>query len=149
MAPFSRSSKRAPKLVAGWNERVDLPLWGIRRLPAKVDTGARSSALHVTNLEPHGHFATFDVVVGSGVRHRRVRARISRTGHVKSSSGHQDRRYFVRTRIRIGSIERDVELNLVDREGMRFRMLLGRTALSGLLVDPTRARVLSRRTASS
>jgi len=134
------------KVVVGWNERVALPEWRIASLRAKVDTGARSSALHVDNLAPlPGRRVKFDIVVSdTGRRRRHVVARVSRTGHVRSSTGHGAIRYFVRTMVRLGPIEREVELSLVDRSAMRFRMLLGRTALSGLLVDPARAGLLGR-----
>jgi hypothetical protein len=128
-----------PQLVIGWNEVVDLPDWQIRRLRAKVDTGARTSALHVENIEelPRGH-VRFDVVLHRARRDRRVavETRIVRRGRVRSSSGHYTTRIFVATRVRLGPIEREIELSLVDRGPMIYRMLLGRSALAGhVLVD--------------
>lgn len=134
------------RIIIGWNERVDLPAWGIKRLRAKVDTGARTSALHVTHLEPlSGERVRFQIVL-SNKRPRRVEviAPVSRMGWVRSSSGEGSTRYFVRTIVTLGSIAREVEVNLVDREGMLFRMLLGRTALSGVLIDATRSRLLGK-----
>jgi hypothetical protein len=131
-------ARRNKKPVFGWLEHVDLPELRVYRLRAKLDTGAKSSALHVDNLRMLSpHRATFDVVLDSG-RVRHVTARVSRTARVKSSNGHYDRRVFVETRMRIGNIERDVEISLVDREEMLHRMLVGRTSLKGLLVDPAR-----------
>ena len=129
-------------LVIGWNEYVALPKWGITGLRAKTDTGARTSALHVENIEPVGlRRVRFDVILSRTKRERRVHveAPITRTGRVRSSTGHYQMRYFVRTVLRIGPAEREVEMSLVDRERMIYRMLLGRSALSGLLIDPRHA----------
>ena len=133
--------------VIGWSEYVALPQWGIRALRAKADTGARSSALHVEAIEelPRGR-VRFDVVLHR-LRRRRVtvEARIARRGRVRSSNGHYATRIFVRTRVRIGPIERRVELSLVDRGSMLYRMLLGRRALDGLFVDPHRKNLVGKR----
>lgn len=132
-------SPRFPVAVIGWNEYVELPEWGVRGLRAKIDTGARSSALHVENveIEPRGR-VSFDVVLHREKRDRRVRceAPIARTGRVRSSTGHYEKRIFVETVLRIGPVERLVEISLVDREKMIYRMLIGRTALGGrFLID--------------
>jgi hypothetical protein len=137
------------KLLIGWNEYIDIPEWGIRRLRAKVDTGARSSALHVENIEelPRDR-VRFDVVLHRVKRDRRVHvtARIARRGRVRSTTGHYEWRIFVKAPLRIGPVEREVEVSLVDRERMIFRMLLGRTALSGpFLIDPSHRHLLAPR----
>jgi len=142
------TARREP-VVIGWTEFVDLPDWGVKRLRAKVDTGARTSALHVENIEelPRGR-VRFDVVVHREKRdrHIHVTAKISRRGRVRSSTGHQAQRIFVETTLRLGSIEKRVEISLVDREKMIHRMLLGRAALSGpILVDVDRRLSLGRR----
>jgi hypothetical protein len=135
-------------LVIGWNEYVDLPNWGIRNLRAKIDTGARTSALHVDNIEelPRDR-VRFDVILDRKKSHRRVRveARRRRHGRVRSSTGHHTSRLFVVTTVRLGPVCREVEFSLINRERMAFRMLLGRSALSGVfLVDARRRRVLGK-----
>lgn len=131
------------KLVVGWHERVALPEWGVSAIRAKIDTGARSSALHVDNVVAMpGRRVRFDLVASESGRRRHIETSVVRAAHVRSSSGHGATRFFVRTLVRLGTLEREVELSLVDRSEMRFPMLLGRTALSGVLVDPTRTRVL-------
>jgi hypothetical protein len=139
-------------IVIGFAELVDLPEWGIVGLRGKIDTGAKTSALHVSNIREIGNGR-----VGFDVRlHRRrvdrtvhVEAKILRRGRVRPSSGDAQSRLFVATTIRIGAIEREIELSLVDRENMIFRMLVGRTAIgSGVLVDPSRRYVLTKRTTS-
>jgi len=124
--------------VIGWVEHVDLPDWSIVRLRAKSDTGARSSALHVDNIELLSrNWVRFEVIVSLDRRSQRVpvETRVIRRSRVRSSSGHFTRRLFVRTRVRVGGVEREIELSLVDREKMIHRMLLGRSALEGMLVD--------------
>jgi len=146
------TQKGREPVVIGWTELVELPDWGIRGLRAKVDTGARTSALHVENIEelPRG-WVRFDVVLHRLHRDRRihVRARVKRRGHVRSSSGHQSPRLFVETTLRLGPVERRVEVSLVDRGKMIHRMLLGRAALQGLhvpvLIDVNHRHVLRAR----
>ena len=135
----------ADAVLIGWTEFVDLPDWGVKRLRAKVDTGARTSALHVENIEelPRG-FVRFDVVLHRKKRDRRVhiKARISRRARVRSSTGHQSERLFVKTTLRLGTVEKEIEVSLVDREKMIYRMLLGREALRGpFLIDVDRRMV--------
>jgi hypothetical protein len=137
------------KLIVGWNEYVDLPEWGVRRLGAKVDTGARTSALHVDGIEllPRGRIR-FDVVVHRTKRdrHVHVRTKIVRRARVKSSNGQFERRYFVKTTLVLGPVEKEIEISLVDRGRMAHRMLLGRTALQGdFIVDVSRRHVLDAR----
>jgi len=133
---------RREPVVIGWTELVDLPDWGIKRLRAKVDTGARTSALHVENIEELPRdFVRFDVVLHRVKRDRRihVKAKISRRGSVRSSTGHNSYRYFVETTLRLGPVEKRVEISLVDRQKMIHRMLLGRAALTGpFLIDVDR-----------
>lgn len=135
-------------LVVGYAELVDIPDWNIRRLRAKVDTGARTSALHVENVEelPHGR-VRFDVRLHRKKVDRRVtvEAPVVRRARVRASSGVAESRIFVRALVQIGPVAEEVELSLVSRERMLFRMLLGRSALARrFLVDASRSYVLSK-----
>ncbi|MCA9297935.1 MAG: ATP-dependent zinc protease [Phycisphaerales bacterium] len=128
--------------IIGWHEYVALPEWGIRRLRAKIDTGARTSSIHVASIEPvdDGHLR-FEVVTRERPvrRTRWVQAEIVRTAVVKPMPGHKDERPVVRTRMVLAGVELDVEINLVRRTGMTCRMLVGRLALRDhFLVDPSR-----------
>lgn len=132
-------------LVIGWREWVSAPEWGIDRLRAKIDTGARTSAIHVSSIEDlEGGRLRFDVVRRERPRRRTVTVEADhvREARVRPSTGRTQRRPVVRTLIRIGDWEREIELSLVCREGMLCRMLLGRRALDGLLVDPVRKDIL-------
>jgi hypothetical protein len=136
------------KLLIGWNEYVDLPEWGILGLRAKLDTGAKSSALHVENIElrPHGR-VRFDVMLHREKRDRRVHVEVPvlRRARVRSSTGHMTLRYFVMASMRLGPVQMDVEVSLVDRQRMLYRMLLGRSALAHqFLIDVSRHNLLER-----
>ena len=142
-------TRSAPELlVIGVTEFVDIPEWRIVRLRAKIDTGARTSALHVENIRELGAGrVSFDVRLSRSESDRRVtvEARVARRGHVRPSSGELEARIFVAVRVRIGAVEREIELSLVDRGRMIFRMLIGRSALAhAFLVDPSRSYVLQK-----
>ncbi len=145
--PPAGPSAGIPTLI-GWAEYVDIPEWNIRGLRAKMDTGARTSALHVENIREVGHGRVrFDVRLHRRNADRRVtvEAPIKRRGRVRPSSGDSQVRIFVSARVRIGDHEQDIELSLVDREKMIFRMLIGRSALAHrFLVDVGRRYSLGR-----
>jgi hypothetical protein len=124
--------------VVGRAEYIALPHWGIKRLRAKVDTGACNSALHVENIaELEDGRVRFDVLLNRKTGRRvSVEAKIARQALVRPSSGIAQKRIFVRTKIKLGGVIRSVEISLVDRRNMLFRMLLGRSALENrFLVD--------------
>lgn len=142
----SAATPPARKLVIGWAEYVGFPDWGIDQVRAKVDTGARTSALHVENLQMlRDQQARFQVILSRKHAHRRVwvTAPVSKWARVRSSTGHYTLRCFVHTRIRLGPIIKVIEISLVSREDMSFRMLLGRQALSrDFIVDVSRRGLL-------
>ena len=134
--------------LIGWRERVDLPEWGVRRIRAKIDTGARTSAIDVAQIEYLADDRVrFEVVVRT--RPERVttwiEADTARQSVVKPSSGERQRRVVCRTMMGIAGIKHEIELSLVCRKGMLCRMLIGRTALAGVFsVDPSRKYVLTK-----
>lgn len=150
----ARPARRVPRLVVGWREWVGLPDLGIASLKAKVDTGARSSALHAFDVE------RFEVGGEPWVRfsvHPRQResAPTVRTEApwidervVRSSSGTATRRPVIRCRLRLGTESWPIEVTLVRRDLMGFRMLLGRQALRRrCVVDPGRSYLVGGRPA--
>jgi hypothetical protein len=138
----------AEPLIIGVTEYVDIPEWRILSLRAKIDTGARSSALHVENIRELGaERVRFDVRLSRSESQRRVtvEARILRRGHVRPSNGELEARIFVAVKVRLGPVEREIELSLVDRGRMIHRMLIGRRALAhSFLVDPSRRYILKK-----
>jgi len=138
---------KKPPLRIGWNEYIDLPEWGVYGLKAKVDTGAQTSALDAEFIELLGDdMVAFDLMVKRGKRKHisHVRTPIVRRGEVRSSFGDRDDRVFVQTLVRVGDRERRVEFGLVNRKPMRFRALLGRSALAklGVVIDVRRSHLL-------
>jgi len=133
--------------LLGWRERAALPELGLGGIVAKIDTGAYSCALDVAWRREEAHdgvaqvvFALRDEAGGAG---RVLRAPIVDRREVTDASGDCARRVFIRTRLRLGDWERDVDLGLVDRQGLRHRMLIGRAALAGhWCVDPGRTFLL-------
>ncbi len=134
-------------LVIGWRERVAIRDWGIKRVRAKIDTGARTSALHVSRIEElDGGRIGFEVVVRERPERvtRWVEADLARESVVRPSSGKRQRRPVVQTTIVIGPLELEAEISLVCRQGMLCRMLIGRKAIEGrAVVDPSRRYVVS------
>jgi hypothetical protein len=130
--------------VTGWREWVALPALGIPAIKAKIDTGARTSALHTFDLE------TF---ADNGLEYARFRlhplqkrtdieltciAPVLEQRIVRDSGGHAEERLVIRSDIVLGSMNWPIEITLTNRDDMMFRMLLGRSALRGaeLIVDP-------------
>lgn len=119
----------------GWREWAALPGLSIPKIKVKVDTGARTSALHTFKLEPYEsetgrrvkfwvhplqNNTEYVVECDSKVVDERV---------VTDSGGHAEQRFVIETPIIIGEHEWSIELTLTDRDTMKFRMLLGRTAI--------------------
>ena len=141
----------ATPVVLGWREWLALPDLGIRAIRAKVDTGARSSNLHVDALETvarngaewvrfHlGGEPSFDSVLDGDWAEAPVLDRRM----VTDSGGHRTERIFIRTTLHLAGEAWPIEINLSQRRNMLFPMLLGRTAMAGrFLVDPQRSFVL-------
>lgn len=132
------SAGGAGGLVIGWREWVALPELGVT-VKAKVDTGARTSAIHVEDIAVDGDAVSFVVLPKQHDDSQRVQAsaRLVDVREVRSSSGVVQQRYVVRTWARLHRRRWQIELTLATRDEMGFRMLLGRTAVRGrFLVDP-------------
>lgn len=148
-AHILKSNKELP--LIGWREWVSLPGLEISRIKAKVDTGARTSALHAFSLQPfieHGkerirfdihplqHDTNMVVTCIADVVDQRL---------VTDSGGHEEKRYVIFTPITIAGQTWPIEITLTERENMLFRMLLGRSALRHrFIVNPARSFVTTR-----
>jgi len=129
-----------PKAVVGRREMVELPEMRLT-LCAKVDTGARTSALHAEDIESYeedGHlWVSFTTRSGGPNTPPHVfRMHLHDRRKVRSSNGQEEWRYIIRTSLSLSDLEFPVELSLTDRRNMRHPMLLGRRALRRLLVAP-------------
>lgn len=139
--------------VLGWREWLSIPDLGISRIKAKVDTGARSSCLHTTTLETYQDdqgLARVRFTVHPLSRKTATPVHcdctVTSTRMVRDSGGHEEIRPFIRVPVQLGPHLWEVEFSLTNRDNMKFRMLLGRTAMKGrFLVDPTRSYLLGKR----
>ena len=132
--------------VAGWREWVSLPDLGVEWIKAKLDTGARTSALHAFDLEElerdGARWVRFSIHPWQRSAADSVTAElpVHDVRHVRSSSGHVQERYVVLLTIRIGLRRVHTEVTLTRRDEMGFRLLVGREALrQGFVVDPGRS----------
>jgi hypothetical protein len=123
---------KSPALI-GWREAVDLPELGFRGLPAKIDTGARTSSLHA--LEPEcferdgTEWVRFLLDVGPGHEPRLCEARHVEHRTVTSSNGQAEERLVIKTTLKIGENAFRTEFTLADRSEMAYPILVGRMAL--------------------
>ena len=143
-----RKSLPAKQLI-GWREVVSLPDFNLSSLKAKTDTGARTTALHASNI------VSFDIDGEPWVKFipnhhdekvRKVcKALVLHTRSITNTSGIPEKRFIIATRLRIGELEHRIEISLADRSGMKFPVILGRTTLRvfRLNVNPTRSWLLS------
>ena len=127
----------------GWEEWVGLPGLGLPAIKAKVDTGARTSALHAFLLEPYTDnsvgMVRFHIhpVQGEDDFFVECHAPVKDYREVTDSGGHREMRYVIESTVAIGDGQWPIELTLTNRDTMRFRMLLGRRAMENrFYVDP-------------
>jgi ribosomal protein S6--L-glutamate ligase len=130
-------------LLVGWREWAKLPMLNVPLIKVKIDTGAKTSALHAYDIniirESGKDFAEFVIhpIQRNDRICRKAKAEIVDMRIVKSSNGQKERRIVVRSLIEIGGMTWEIDITLTNRDIMRHRMLLGRSAMSRLLVDPT------------
>lgn len=128
--------------ILGWREWVALPDLGVKRIRCKVDSGARTSSLHafyVEEFENDGEaWARFGLHPEQDNTEQEVHceAKIIDQREVSDSGGHIETRYVIETLVVLGEVSWTIEINLTNRDTMRYRMLLGRTAIAdNYLVD--------------
>lgn len=139
------ASKSRPVKVFGWREWVAFPDLGADHIKAKIDTGARTSALHATHIElreQDGETVVDFVIPALGGRGgQRCTAQHVDRRMIKNTSGFPEERLVIRTTLAIGGRRWPIEVSLTDRAAMRFDLILGRTAIRrhAILVDPGRS----------
>lgn len=139
-------------MVIGWREWVCLPELNIRYVKAKIDTGARTSALHAYDVKEYKsgrktmvQFKVHPVQKNQNLSVKCVGELVEKR-KIKDSGGTVTLRPVIRTPITIGDLTWEIELTLINRDEMGFRMLLGRAAIKGhLLVNPGRSHLLGYR----
>ncbi|WP_440055123.1 ATP-dependent zinc protease family protein [Pseudoalteromonas sp. T1lg65] len=130
-------------ITVGWREWLSLPELGIDNIKAKVDTGARTSCLHAFKVEtfekdnvpwvrfwlhPKQDDVEYEICCEAKIKDERT---------VTDSGGHKEQRYVIESKLCLAGESWPIELTLSNRDTMKFRMLLGRTAMRGrIIVDP-------------
>ncbi|WP_019959722.1 30S ribosomal protein S6--L-glutamate ligase [Woodsholea maritima] len=130
--------------VLGWEEWAAFPDLGLPAIKAKVDTGARTSALHAVAIEPFGpannpqvRFLMHPIPDQPDVEVTCAARAVDRR-EVISSNGEAELRWVIQTHLKIGERSWPIELTLTNRETMMYRMLLGRVAIQpDMVVNPT------------
>lgn len=165
--PARRRARKAPSIrsetadlitkqaLIGWREWLALPELKIERIRAKIDTGARTSALHATEIvtftRDGERWVSFTVKPRAGGARDRAKvtceARLLDRRKVKNSGGGAETRCVIATPVVIGRKRFEIEITLADRAEMGFEMLFGRTALrkGRFLVHPSRSFLLGRK----
>ena len=143
---MSRRQPRVTRTIVGWREWVTLPEWGVDAIKAKIDTGARTSALHAYDIEIGERdgvtMARFTIHPwqDSSRDQVMVQAPLLERRRVRSSSGAAKVRPVVVTTVELAGLKVPIEVTLTRRDEMGFRMLIGRQALRRrFVVDPARS----------
>jgi hypothetical protein len=141
----------AEPLLIGRKEYLDFPEWGVRHVRAKVDTGAFRSVLDVDGYELRPADDGVTVARMRLVLNRRqperfilVETPVLRTVFVCNTGGLRQERPLIEALVRLGPVEKRIRLTIANRDGLRYRMLLGREALAGSFIVDVRAKYLLR-----
>tara|TARA_B110000305_G_scaffold241238_1_gene314532 strand:+ start:1802 stop:2266 length:465 start_codon:yes stop_codon:yes gene_type:complete len=151
-ADTTHQSASEPQLISlGWREWVSLPDLGILFIKSKVDTGARTSALHAYFVESYHADGEHRIRFGIHPNQNDIETNIicdaavleERT--ITDSGGHAECRFVIQTTVVMGDLHRMIEITLTNRDTMKFRLLLGRTALNNLYsVNPAASYLLGK-----
>jgi ribosomal protein S6--L-glutamate ligase len=133
------------KMTVGWQEWCALSLLDIPKIKVKIDTGAKTSALHAFNIKLKKHegqqFVYFSVHPKQGniTETIQCKALVIDQRYIMSSNGHKEYRYIIQTSIQLGHQSWPIELSLSKRDPLKFRMILGREAMQHhVIVDPAK-----------
>ncbi|MDB6096772.1 MAG: ribosomal protein S6--L-glutamate ligase [Francisellaceae bacterium] len=138
-------SIQTDKILIGWQEWCSLPKLHLPAIKAKIDTGAKTSALHAHEIKPfhrqgnlYVHFIIHPLQQNIQIE-RFCTAEVIDERMIMNSGGHKEKRYVIQTPITLGDLTWDIEITLTNRAPLSFRMLLGRRAIhQHALIDPGR-----------
>ncbi len=139
-------------ITVGWREWLALPALGLPPIKAKIDTGAKTSCLHAFSVEPFTKADKAWVRFGMHPNQNDMiseifcEAEVSDQRIVTDSGGHKENRYVITTPLLIAGQQWPIEMTLTNRDTMRFRMLLGRTAMeeARIIVNPSASYLLGK-----
>lgn len=150
--PISSWSNPDLMVIVGWREWISLPELNISRIKTKIDTGARTSALHAFRLECFEENNISKVRFFIHPYQRKSKPNIECIANLKEmrwvmdSGGHREERPVIETIFSIGEYTWPIEITLTSRDDMRFRMLLGRMAMvKKMLVNPTKSYLIGKK----
>jgi len=127
------SKAERPILIIGWMEYVDLPDLGLLNIKAKIDTGARTSALHATDIETfekdEDEWVRFTTHAAGDGKDITIESPIHSSRSIKNTSGVWEERIIIRTKFRLAQRLWTIDLSLAERTNMTFGLIVGRTAL--------------------
>jgi hypothetical protein len=130
----------------GWRETVSLPKFKLKDLRAKIDTGAKTSALHADQIEMinmNGKKHVRFLFINDEGKEVYVNSPLIEERWIKSSNGDRTIRPVVKTEIKMGKHRFEIEVTLINRDLMGFKMLIGREALNGrFLINPAKHNML-------
>ncbi len=141
MSVPARAKASSPPMLIGWRERVGLPDIGLPLVEAKIDTGARTSALHATRItefdKDGAAWVRFHIPHAGKLHARNCEAPLVEFRSIKNTSGVGQDRHVILTSLVIGERRWRIEISLTDRASMKMPLILGRTAFRrrGILVD--------------
>ncbi len=141
-------------LQIGWQEWCSISKLHLPAIKAKIDTGAKTSAIHAVDIKPftregvaHVHFSVYPLQHNTEIK-KECSAVVIDQRMIMSSNGSQEERYIIKTNITLGDQTWEIELSLSDRDPLRFRLLLGREALQDrVLISPNKLCCLGKLTA--
>ena len=140
--------------TVGWREWVSLPQLGLPAIKAKIDTGARTSALHAFSIERYKQQGQDRLRFNMHPIQRQTKtvvvcdALLKDQREITDSGGHTELRYVIETDLHIGDAHWPIEITLTNRDNMRFRMLIGRQAMRhNLMVNSTYSYLLGKKQA--
>lgn len=137
------------KMIIGSLELCNLPKIGVHNIEVRVDTGAKTSSLHVDNVKKYTQqgkpWVKFDIHPNAYNVDDIIecKAALHDVRNIKSSNGVSEERYVIKTEVSLGNISWPIEITLTDRSDMNYLMLLGRQGMSDkILVDPSKTFLL-------
>lgn len=139
-------------MIIGWREWISLPELGLSELTAKIDTGARTTALHATRVRPFERdgraWVRFHIPHASGLHARDCEALLVDRRPVRNTSGVPEDRYVIQTLLVLGNRHWRIQASLADRKEMKLPIILGRTAIRRhrILVDAGKSFLIGRPT---
>ncbi len=142
--------------VLGWKEKVDLPEFELFKMPAKIDTGAKTSVLHCSHIalkkvgnKKYVEFSPLDPKDDQG-QEQIFRLPFHSERKIKNSFGQEENRYIIKTKIKLHGQFYPIEVSLRDRSGMEFPMLLGRSFIRGkFVIDVSKSNLASKTTSKT